>query len=220
MLADLKKLVDGFVRDESERLTRADKEGAITLAVARYGKDRPRRKVEDVVSAGGDTLPLPSAWESESQLLTVEFPIGETPPTLLPCSIYSAPSGDVLRLGDGLAAGAEARLTFTVRHVVSDVLDTVPDGHREAVAAYAAALLLEQLAAGAINDGDTTLQADTTDRRTKAQEYASRARALKTRYGEAMGVGEAGGASGQAASGTMLAWPGRSRVTRGIRSNV
>ncbi len=218
MLADLKKLVDGFVRDESERLTRADKEGAIALAVARYGKDRPRRKVEDAVSAGGDTLPLPTAWEAESQLLTVEYPIGETPPELLPCSIYSAPSGDVLRLGDALAAGAEARLTFTVRHVVSDVLDTVPDGHREAVAAYAAALLLEQLAAGAINDGDTTLQADTTDRRTKAQEYASRARALKARYGEAMGVGEAGG--GRAASGTTVAWPGRLRMTRGIRSDV
>jgi len=220
MLVDLKKLVDGFVRDESERLTRTDKEGAISLAVARYGKDRPRKKVEDVVSAGGDTLPLPTAWEAESSLLMVEYPIGETPPVLLPCSIYTAPSGDVLRLGDGLAAGAEARLTFTVRHVVSDVLDTVPAGHREAVAAYAAALLLEQLAAAAINDGDSTLQADTTDRRTKAQEYASRARALKTRYGEAMGVGEAGGAGGQAATGTTVSWPGRARLTRGIRSNV
>lgn len=215
MLVDLKKLVDGFVRDESERLSLTDKESAIGLAVVRYGTDRPRRKVEDVVSGGGDTLPLPTAWEAESELVTVEYPIGETPPALLACSIYTAPSGDVLRLGDGLAAGAEARLTFTVRHVVSDVLDTVLPGHREAVAAYAAALLLEQLAAAAINDGDSTLQADTTDRRTKAQEYAARARAPKTRYGEAIGLGSEG--AGQAATGTVVSWPGRQRVTQGIR---
>lgn len=215
MLTDFKKLVDGFVRDESERLSRADKESAIGLAVVRYGTDRPRRKVEDVVSAGGDTLPLPTAWEAESELLTVEYPIGETPPALLACSIYTAPLGDVLRLGDSLAAGAEARLTFSVRHVVSDVLDTVLPSHREAVAAYAAALLLEQLAAAAINDGDSTLQADTTDRRTKAQEYAARARALKTRYGDALGLGSEG--SNQAATGTTVSWPGRQRVTQGIR---
>ncbi len=211
MLVDLKKLVDGFVRDESERLTRTDKESAIGLAVVRYGTDRPRRKVEDITSSGGDTLPLPVAWEAESELVSVEYPIGGQPPELLACSIYTTPAGDVLRLGDGLAAGAEARLTFSIRHVVSEVLDTVAPGHREAVAAYAAALLLEQLSAAAINDGDATIAADTTDRRTKAQEYASRARALKARYGEAMGLGNDGGKP--ASAGSTVGWPGRQRLT-------
>lgn len=216
MLADLLSLVDRLVRDESSRLVTADKESAIDVAVARYGKDRPRRKVEDVVSAGGDTLPLPAAWESESELISAEYPIGETPVALLPCSIYTQPSGDVLRLGDGLSVGAEVRLTFRVRHVVSDVLDTVGPGHREAVAAYAAALLLEQLAAAAINDGESTISADTTDRRTKAQEYASRAKALKTRYGEAMGLGNAGDSGTAQASGTTVTWGSRDRLTSRI----
>ncbi len=214
MLNDFKKLVDSLVRDESERLARSDKETAIGLAVARYGQDRPRKKVADVVAPGGDTLPLPEAWEADSELISAEYPIGETPPAHLPCSIYSLPAGNVLRLGDSLGAGAEVRLTFQVAHVVSDTVDTVSPSHREAVACWAAAWLLEQLAAAAINDGESTISADATDRRTKAQEYASRARALKTRYSDTLGVG---GASQQAASGQAVAWPGRGRLTNLIR---
>lgn len=213
MLNDLEKLIDSFVRDESSRLTADDQAGAITLALSRYGSDRPRKKVEDVTSAGGDTLPLPGAWETESELVSVEYPIGETPPALLGCTIYTTPAGDELRLGAGLSIGAEARLTFTVAHVVSDSQDTVPPSHREAVACYGAALLLEQLAAAAINDGESTIAADTTDRRTKAQEYASRAKALKARYAEAMGIGSgAGGGNSPAAGGQTVAWPGRRRL--------
>lgn len=216
MLNDFKKLVDSLVRDESERLAKSDKETAVGLAVARYGQDRPRCKVADVVAPGGDSLPLPAGWEAESELVSAEYPIGETPPAHLPCSIYTTPAGNQLRPGDTLGAGAEVRLTFTVAHVVSDTLDTVPPSHREAVACWAAAWLLEQLAAAAINDGESTLSADSTDRRTKAQEYASRARALKARYSDTLGVGNA---SPQAASGQTAAWPSRPRLTHMIRRN-
>ncbi|MDR1995143.1 hypothetical protein [Azonexus sp.] len=213
MLSDLKKLVDGLVRDEVDRLSRADRTAAIGLAVARYGSDRPRQKVEDVVCGGGDSLPLPAAWEPESTLVSAEYPIGSMPPALLPCTIYTLPAGDVLRLGKALDAGAELRLTFTVGHVVSDLLDTIRPAHREGVAAYAAALLLEELAAAAINDGDSTISADSTDRRTKAQEYASRARALKSRYSEVLTLGKEGGPG---AVGTAVTWPSRKRLTDGI----
>lgn len=214
MRSDLEQLVDGLVRDEVARLSAPDKQMAIDLAVIRYGTDRPRRKVEDVVG-GGNTLPLPTAWEAESSLLSAEYPIGDIPPALLACAMYSTPTGDLLRLDESLPAGAEVRLTFAVSHVVSDTVDTVLPGHREAVACWAAALLLEQLAAAAINDGESSMAADSTDRRTKAQEYGARARALKTRYSEVMGRGSAG--SGQAASGAAVAWPSRQRLTRGIR---
>lgn len=213
MLADMKKLVEGFVRDETTRLSADDIETAISLATQRYDQDRPRTKVEDVVSAGGDTLPLPPSWASESELVSVEHPVGEYPPCYLPGLIYTAPAGDLLRIGDVLSSGVECRLTFTVPHVVSAVVDTIPGSNREAVAAYAAALLLEQLSAAAINDGDSTIMADSTDRRTKSQEYASRARGLKARYTEALGIGS--GASTQAA-GTTVSWPSRARLTSGI----
>lgn len=215
MLIDFKLLVDGFVRDESARLSQFDRELAINMALAQYGRERPRRKVADVVCAGGDVLPLPAEWQAGSVLVGAEYPIGEMPPATLPCSIYTSPSGEVLRLGEALFPGAEVRLTFSVAHVVSETMDTVQPVHREAVACYAAALLLEQLSAAAINDGDSTISADTTDRRTKAQEYAGRARALKARYAEAMGSagGGSGGGSATAAAGQVTAWPSRGRLT-------
>ena len=218
MITDFRRLIDGFVRDEAERLSRADRESALEMALAQYGRERPRHKVADVVCAGGDVLPLPAEWQVGSALVRAEYPIGETPPAALPCSIYTSPSGDVLRLGEALFPGAEVRLTFSVAHVVSDTMDTVQPVHREAVACYAAALLLEQLSAAAINDGDSTISADTTDRRTKAQEYAGRARALKARYAEAMGSGgsASGAGGGSPAAGQVTAWPSRGRLTAGI----
>lgn len=214
MLFELKKLVDALVRDESERISRSDRASAIALAIVRYSSDRPRSKVEDVISLGGDTLPLPTAWETGSTVSTAEYPIGESPVSYLPCSIYTRPDGDVIRLGESLQAGAEVRLAFSILHVVTDEIDTIAPGHREAVACWAAALLLEELAAASINDGDSTIQADSTDRRTKAQEYAARARTLKARYSEALGLNKEGV---QAAAGSSVAWPSRTRLTNGVR---
>lgn len=214
MFADLLPLVDGFVQDESARLGLDDKRRAVGLAVLRYGLDRPRQQVKDVASAGGDTLPLPEGWTAESDLVGAEYPIGETPPSALTCTLYTTPDGEVFRLGDSLAVGALVRLTFTVPHVVTDRQDTVRASHREALAAYASALLLEGLAAASINDGDSTIAADSTDRRTKSQEYASRARALRKLYDETMGRGAG---TGQAANGTVVSWPGRKRLSHGIR---
>jgi len=216
MLQDFVKLVDSLVRDESGRLADDDKAHAAALAVARYSTDRPRTKVEDVISTGGDTLMLPAAWTDQSEVVTAEYPIGERPVAYLPCTIYTTPAGQEIRLGDAISTGAEVRVTFTLPHVLSDTQDTVT-AHREAVACWAAALLLEELAAAAINDGDTTIQADTTDRRTKAQEYASRARALKARYAEAVGTS---GDGSPAASGQTVSWPGRGRLTNLVRPNV
>ncbi|HMX15547.1 MAG TPA: hypothetical protein PKD29_01775 [Rhodocyclaceae bacterium] len=214
MLADILPLVDAFVRDEALRLALDDKLAAIGLAVARYSQDRPRHLVEDVVSADGVSLPLPGGWTADSDLVGAEYPIGESPPAAMVCTLYTAPSGAVFRLGDSIGAGATVRLTYTVLHTVSDVEDTVRLSHREPLAAYAAAFLLENLSAAAINDGDPTIGADSTDRRTKSQEYASRARACRKIYDEAVGRSPEGG---PAASGVVVTWPSRGRLKNGIR---
>lgn len=214
MLADLLPLVDGFVRDEAQRLSLDERLSAIALAVVRYGGDRPRTRVEDVAATGPDTLPLPLGWSADSDLVGAEYPIGESPPAELGCTLYTAPSGAVFRLGDAVGVGAQVRLTYTVPHVISDTEDTVRPAHREPLAAYAAALLLDGLAAAAINDGDPTIGADSTDRRTKSQEYASRARACRKIYDEALGRGSDGG---PVAGGTVVSWPSRGRLRNGIR---
>ena len=214
MLADILPLVDAFVRDEVSRLSLDDRLAGIAVAVARYGRDRPRQRVEDVASADGRTLALPSGWSEDSALVGAEYPIGESPPASTPCSLYAAPSGAVFRLDDGVATGSLVRLTYTAPHVVSDTEDSVRPSHREPLAAYAAAFLLDNLAAAAINDGEPTIQADSTDRRTKSQEYAARARALRKMYDETVGRGSEGA---QAATGTVVSWPGRERLRNGIR---
>lgn len=215
MRADLLALMESMVRDELDRLSPDDESVALDLALHRYDRDRPRKLVKDVLSDGSDSLPLPDGWEDESELVSVEYPIGNLPVSLLTATIYTAPAGQVLRIGDALPVDASARCTFTVRHVVDDVMDTVRASHREGVAAYAAALLLEELAAASINEGDSTIHADTTDRRTKAQEYASRARALKSRYADALGLAKDGEPA--PASGMAVTWGARPRLTHGIR---
>lgn len=215
MRADIKSIAVSLVRDEADRLTAGDFAIALDLAVAHYGADKPRQAVDDVTSQGGDTLPLPAGWQTDSELLTAEYPIDARPTQYLPCSIYTAPAGAVLRLGEPISAGAQVRLRFSVAHELTTMADTIPFKHREAVACWAAAHLLEQLSAAAINDGDPTIRADSTDRRTKSQEYASRARALKMRYGELLeNLNSAGG--GVSASGATVSWPSRGRLVRGI----
>jgi len=100
-------------------------------------------------------------------------------------------------------------VSFTVAHQVTESSDSTDPRHHEGIAAYAAALLLEGLAAAAINDGDSTIVADTVDRRSKAQEYAARARALKSRYRESLGTEET-----PDAQGTTVSWPSRPRFPR------
>ncbi len=215
MLADILPLVDAFVRDEADRLSLDDRLVAVGLAVSAYSKARPRQLVEDVVSADGETLPLPSTWTEDSDLVGAEYPIGNWPPTPLACSLYTAPAGAVFRLGGAIGVGATVRLTTTAPHVLSDLVDTIRISHREALAAYAAAHLFDQLAAGAINDGDSTIQADSTDRRTKSQDYASRARSLRKIYNDALGIGAEGMAP--ESGGTTVSWPTRPRLRNGIR---
>lgn len=220
MIADYRTQLAAFVRDEVARLTSGDVDRAIAVAVTRYGKDRPRPAVEDVVCPGGAVLPLPTAWGAESDVVSAETPIGEIPPALVACTVYQTPTGPVLRLDDGQSAGTAVRLTFTVPHQVTTTEDSIPVSHREAVAAYGAALLLDELAAAAINDADATLAADTTDRRSKAAEYAARSRALMARYTQALGLGggSGAGASGQGASGATVSWGRRPRVRPPFRN--
>lgn len=211
MLPDLLNLVDALVRDESERLALSDKLAALDLAVRRLSQDRPRQAVEDVLVAGDGGLPLPSGWEPGSAVVHAEYPVGLVPPFRVPCQVYAAPSGAVLRLGVAAVAGDAVRLVFTVSHVLNDTVDTVPSAYREAVAAMAASVLLDQLASAAINDGDATIAADASSRRSRSAEYAARARQWQQRYQEL--VGAASGAQ-DAAGGAVVSWPGRGRLLR------
>ncbi len=194
-LADYQTLVTNLVRDDTGKIANADRDEAIARAVARYSKDRPREKIEDIAAPGGNKLNLPAGWQAGvSSIIAIEYPIGNTPQDLLDqdsYTIYSTPTGDEIKILNAITAAQQVRITYTIRHAVDATpSDTIRADDREAVCCWAAALLLEQLAAWFTGASDSTIQADSVDRRSKGGEYASRAKSLRARYFAELGVDE------------------------------
>lgn len=191
-LLDYQTLVDALTRDDAGKLAPEDRDTAIIAAVARYSKDRPRTKVEDRAAATPNTLPLPAAWEADSSVITsLEHPIGEVPPVLIEpqrYGLYNSPTATVIMLLDAVPVGASVRASFTVSHALTETADTIPVRDREPAACWAAAMLCDQLATLYSGDTDSTVQADSVEHGSKAQEFASRARGLRQRYFNELGI--------------------------------
>jgi hypothetical protein len=192
MLSDYETLVAAAVRDDASKLSPDEISSAINQAVARYSKDRPRQKVEDIVSPGGNLLPLPVAWEADfSQLNSLEYPIGRVPPSILEAgswAMYATPGGLMVQVAIGIVEAAAVRATFSIAHILSGAVDTVPVGDRESVSSYASAILLDQLASLYSNDQDSTIKADSVQHTSKAGEFARRAKVLRQRYFDDLGI--------------------------------
>jgi len=190
-IADFEQLRDDLARDDSGTLAAAERDQALSLAVGRYSKDRPRVLVEDVTQATtGAELALPAAWEDEvSDLVSIEYPIGENPPQYITAwRYYRDPNGVTVMTDTAVPADADVRMTFTAAHQLDAGSDTIPAKDREAVACWAAALLLDQLAAYYAGSQDSTLQADAVDYGSKSGDYARRANALRKRYFDELGI--------------------------------
>lgn len=213
-LSDYLDLVPNLVGDSDDRLTPSDQDGAIRLAVLRYSQDRPRHLVEDLtVAVEGNAVDLPVDWEAEfSEPESVEYPIGDVPPTILSPSedwtIYQAPTGPMLVFSSSLPAGADLRLSYTVKHILTTDTDTIPEQHREAVACWAAAVLCEQLASAYAANSQPTIQADRVDQTSPQRAYAQRAKDLRKRYQDEIGVGE----RRNVAAGTVISHLGRNSL--------
>jgi hypothetical protein len=195
MLSDYQTLVTELVRDDAGKIAAAEKDRAIDLAVKRYSKDRPRLKVEDLTPESANVLPLPAGWETDfSELRSLEYPIGNVPPTLLDPArydFYRSPTALKIQVLDAVQVAANnVRATYTIQHVVSATQDTIAVQDREPVACWAAALLCDELAAFYSGGTDSSMQADSVEQQSKAQEYASRARALRKRYHDELGIEE------------------------------
>lgn len=191
-LSDYQILVDELVRDDAGKIATPERDRAIGLAVGRYGKDRPRVVMEDVTADGTNILPLPASWVAgKTYLASLEYPVGEYPistidPELL--GVVRTPTGQEIRLVGAIANGATVRATIHLPHTLDSSTDTLLEDDREAVASYAAALLLDQLASLYAANQDSTIQADSVEHRSQSAEYAARARALRARYFDALGI--------------------------------
>lgn len=187
-MAELYDLVQRLTRDDAERFQYPDYESAIALAVEQYGRDRPRRVVEDVTADGSSVLPLPTAWQAfRSRIAALEYPTGEFPVSWIDAQYYGVvetPAGEEIRLVGAIQADETVRVHLLLPHDEA----SVPARDLEAVAHYAAAGLMDQLSTLLADIQDSTISADAVERRSKSQEYASRARAYRARYHELLGL--------------------------------
>ena len=194
MLSDYQTLAEKFTQDDANKVVADDLDGAIALAVARYSKDRPRIKVSDLTPTTTTKLPLPATWETDfSEIRSLEYPVGENPLSFLDTDrygLYDDGAAVTIKLQDSVDTTQTVRASFTIAHVVSDADDTIPAADREAVACWAAAVLCDELASFYSGGTDSTIQADSVRQQSKAQEYSARAKALRKRYLDELGVEE------------------------------
>ncbi|GAB0058054.1 hypothetical protein SIID45300_02394 [Candidatus Magnetaquicoccaceae bacterium FCR-1] len=190
-LTDLQSMARRMTRTDEASITAEDIDAAIRTAIWRYSMDRARVMVAEIRVADGPVFALPDGWEAGfSVLATIEHGDGELEGEPLPLSILrieETAAGWRMRL-TGPVDTSSLRLRYTVPHRVTQTEDTLAAREWEAVSTYAAAHLLEQIAAAKSGDVDPSFGADTVSRSTPASEYAARSKQLFARYREMIGT--------------------------------
>jgi hypothetical protein len=170
--------------------------------IQRYSLDSPLYIVSDIAGDGTNYLPIPVApGEGEdlpvfepnfSIIESIEYPIGQQPVQLVLDSdirLYRSPTGYQIMLNfDAPPVGSSLRVTWTARHLPDG--STVPDKDFYAVVDFAGSLAAEKLASFYVGTGDSSIQADVVNYRSKSQEMLNIAKALRKRYFNHMGIDE------------------------------
>ncbi len=187
-LEDFQGLIDNMVRDDSGEITVEQRDQALLLAVVRYSTDRPVEVINQVTAAGGPFLALPPDWDLQfSRLVEFGEPDGDD---VRPIDAEEEMSliGPRIRAAEDLTAGGQYLITMTALHQVDAEADTIPIRDREAVANWAAALLLDQLATLYSGHRQPTINADSVDWQTKGRDFAARAKAKRQAYLDHLGI--------------------------------
>jgi hypothetical protein len=180
-------------------LGEAEKIFAINTALKKYSGHRPRIVVED--EDGNDSfdyaLSLLADWtEGFSTIKSVEYPVDDTSETASilqddAWQIYQKPAGKCLRLLEDTPETTEdLRIVYTALHTCTDAACTAPSYDEEALQILAASIFCDMLAAYFAQTQDSTIQADAVDHKSKASEYAGRARAYRKMYFDHIGIKE------------------------------
>lgn len=177
----------GLVQDKAGDLATADRDRAIAHAAEQFSRVRPRLIVADVTGTGSNDYAPPTGWEEQfSTILSIEFPTGNVPATLLEdgdYEIYRTTAGERIRLRTQQPTASEAfRVSFTGLHSVTATAGTIGDGNFRAVCHLAAAIACRMLATQYSQATSPSLGADSVDHKSKAGEFAARSRELLQIY--------------------------------------
>lgn len=211
-------LTADLTRDDAGAVSAAQLLDAVEVAVLRYSKDRPRQVIDEITAPGGTVLPLPSGWVTDFSLLqAIEYPVSALVPNFLGKDAYAmrnTPDGQQIISSQDFAIDDRVWLHITVPHMLTASRSTIPEGDREAVCCLAAASLCEQLASLYAGDTNSTIMADSVEHQEKSTLFAARAKSLRQRYMNELGVDP----KRAAPAGTVISLPskdsrGRPRLT-------
>lgn len=170
--------LDGYFDQAAGLVTDTMRAEAITSALLKLSADAPRVVIEDV-----QVPALPDGWSGANSVRSVEYPVGYVPHEYIQALVYPGPAG-AYQLYTPLAAGTTVRLTYTAPWTLGLVTGT----QREALACWAAGLICEQLATRFAQDTDSTIQADSVTHESKSGNFGRRAKTLRARYYELLGL--------------------------------
>jgi hypothetical protein len=181
-------------------LGEAEKILAINKAIKRYSLDRILEIADDIPGNGGYdyALTLLASWiEGFSTIQKIEYPVSndlyDNSNVLTDDAwmIYLKPAGKVIRLLEDQPATTEIlRITYTTLHLCDDTQCTIPTGDEEAVQMLAAGGFCDMLATYYSQDQDSTIKADSVDHKSKAADYAARAKTYRQQYFNHLGIQE------------------------------
>ena len=167
-----------------------DLERAVAGAIARYTQDRANRVVGSFVGDGTSTYDLSAkgltGWtEALSQVTEISYPYSAADENVLGSQdwfvIDDPTNGKTLYLPNSAPAATE---TVRIRYTAPWAEDTVPAHHVEAVAMLAAALYLRMLAVRMTQSGESTIQADSFDRKSNGNQFSTLADKYERQYKE------------------------------------
>jgi hypothetical protein len=165
---------------------------AIIAALKKYSSARPRESVAEIDGNGTTDYALTTLTdfsEGFSGVKQVEYPVD----TVLDdddWSLIRKTDGRYLRLASSPAATEKIRVLHTALHACDDEQCSIPTFDEEAVQMLAASFFCDMLAAYFAQTQDSTIGADSVDHKSKASEYAARARAYRQNYYNHLGFKE------------------------------
>lgn len=181
MKADIQKLTDILAIDAEGRFSDEDRAAAIELALFRYSSDRPRIAKETAEFKGLPVLSLPQDWQADfSRVLDIRTDDG--------ARVDFDVSRENIVINGFVKSGDKIVITYTLPHVLTETQDTIPFVDREAVANWAAAFLLDGMAAGYAGAIAATISSDSVEHGSKANNYHAQAAACRKFYRDHMGL--------------------------------
>ncbi|MDD5276743.1 MAG: hypothetical protein PHR16_11775 [Methylovulum sp.] len=187
--AGLKTTVLRLAQVDLAKIGAGADDDALDMAIVRYNQDAPKVVTAILgLSDGGAVLPDGFVWDF-STVRQAEYPLSQRPPLYLRTEdFYTYNDGTVARIELVAGSNEEMRIWYTVRHIASATEYTLPEQHTEAVASWAAAVLCEMEASRLSSKNAPTISADSANQQDPARAFAARAKTLRQRYLDELGV--------------------------------